>query len=74
MDNSETQHWIHKTQDEEKNTTQKIKKTNNLDPPKTEGEPRCSQMVSSSCLLYDTRYVTHIIKTCWTPLYTKKHK
>ena len=29
---------------------------------------------SSSCLLKDTHRVTHIVKTCWTPLHTNKHK
>ena len=42
MDNPETykQHW---TQDEDKHITEKLKQCAAHTPPKTEGEPRCSQ-------------------------------
>jgi hypothetical protein len=36
--------------------------------PKTQGGSRCSQRVSSSCLLYHTHHITHIVNTCWTSL------
>jgi hypothetical protein len=39
---------------------------------KNRGEPRCSRRASRSCLLLDTRHVTHIVKTCWILLYTNK--
>ena len=44
------------------NTTQKT--CTIWTPPKTESERRCLTIVSSFCLLKDTRYVTHIVKTC----------
>ena len=52
------QHWVHKTQDEDKqnkdinrNTTEKTKKLGKMNPSKTIGEPRRSLRVRSSCLL-----------------------
>jgi len=76
MDNPETlKHWAHKTQDEDKlNTTKKTKKMSNVDATKIGSEPRCSVRVRSSCLLYDTRHVTYIVKTCRTSQYANKHK
>jgi len=51
-------HWLHckhKTSDgvDKQNTTQKAKMMSNTrrTPTKTEGEPMCSELVSSSCLL-----------------------
>jgi hypothetical protein len=37
----------------------KTKTMSNTDPPKTQGGSRCSQRVSSSCLLYHTHHITH---------------
>jgi hypothetical protein len=47
------------------NTTQhrKLKRLATRTPPTIGGEPMCSRMVSSSCLLLDSRHVTHIMKT-----------
>jgi hypothetical protein len=36
----------------------KLKRSATRTPPKIEGEPRCSRMVSSSCFVLDTRRVT----------------
>ena len=46
------QHWVHKTQDKDKqnqSTAQKTKKMSNTDP--TGNEHRCSRRVNSFCLL-----------------------
>jgi hypothetical protein len=56
--------WRHK-----KNTTQKTKKMSRT-PSLTGGELKCLQRLSSSCILQDTHHVTHLVKTCWTLLYT----
>jgi len=40
----------------------------------TGGESMCSRRVSSSCILQDIYRVTHVIKSCWTPLYVNKYK
>jgi hypothetical protein len=52
-----------------------------LTPLDTEGELRCSGMVSSSCSTCDTRRRTvkrhehHLIwESCWTPVYIKECK
>ena len=37
----------------------------NMDP---RCERTCSQKITNSCYLQDTRHVTHLINTCWTPL------
>jgi hypothetical protein len=43
-----------------KNTTQKTKKMINMDPPKTEGEPRGLQRVSSS---YQVTHIVNVLDT-----------
>ena len=45
---------------------------NKTDHTKNRDELRCSRSVSNSCLLQDIQHVTHIGKTCWTPLCINK--
>jgi len=56
------------------NRTQKTQKMSNTDPTKNGGELRRPRRASSSCLCYDTHYVTHTVNICLTPLYTNMHK
>jgi hypothetical protein len=72
------QHWVLKTQDEDKQKQKtqhrKLKRWATRTPLKAGGEYRRPKGASSSYLPQDTRHVTHIVNTCWTTLYTRKHK
>ena len=55
-----------------KNTKQQ--KTKMMNPTKIRVEPKCSRRVINTYLLWDTHHVTHISKTCLTPLCEGKHE
>jgi hypothetical protein len=58
------QHWVHRTQDENKqnkNTTQQTTKMSNTGFTKNRSELRRPRRPSSSCLSQDTHHVTHIV-------------
>jgi hypothetical protein len=50
----------------------KLKRLTTLIPSNTGGEPWCSRRISSSCLLLDTRLVTHVVKTCFYKTISKQ--
>jgi hypothetical protein len=75
MDNPEKRatlstHYTGWRQPKQKTKHRKLKRLVTRTPSHTRGELGCSQRISSSCLLQDTHHITHLVKTCWTPLYT----
>ena len=65
-------YWLLSFQEKHKNTKQQKTKTTN--PTKIRVEPKCSRRVINTYILWNTNHVTHISKTCLTPLCAGKHE